>query len=191
MRIKDAEAPSGWRWQRVPEYIQNVPASAYMRCSWPRNPERQVWVHVVTTSVKRLYRAQVIVIREHLDDPTDSARVWASSDLKADVQQLLVHVASRWQIEVFFEDMKELFGIDQYQVMSTQALLRSWSLCWIAFSFLEAHRHRLQTQWSRHVTLGEAKRDVQCTHHRLFVQWITECVHQGKSSEHITALLVA
>jgi hypothetical protein len=150
-------------------------------CAWPRNAEHQVWVHVVSqvwvhvvsSSVKSLYRCQLIIIRQHLDDPVSRTRFWASSDLQADVEQLLTHISSCWDIKVFFEDVKELLGIDHYQLMSAQGLLRYWSLCWIAFSFLEEHRVWLQT------------------HHRLLVAWITEHVLQGTTSEYIADLLAA
>lgn len=191
VRIADAEAPRGWRWQTLPASVESLPDSAYVPWVWPRNHEHQVWVHTVTSAVKSLYRCQLIVIRQDLDDPLSAARFWASSDLNADVEQLLAHISSRWDIEVFFEDVKELFGIDHYQLMSAQGLLRYWSLCWIAFSFLEEHRCTLQNQWQRHVTLGEAKRDVQQCHHRLLVQWITDHAAQGTTGEQIYALLAA
>lgn len=191
VRIADAEAPQGWRWQTLPDSVESLPDAAFVPCAWPRNAEHQVWVHVVSSSVKSLYRCQLIIIRQHLDDPVSRTRFWASSDLQADVELLLTHISSRWDIEVFFEDVKELLGIDHYQLMSAQGLQRYWSLCWIAFSFLEEHRVWLQTQWQRHVTLGEAKRDLQQIHHRLLVAWITEYVLQGTTSEHIADLLAA
>jgi hypothetical protein len=111
--------------------------------------------------------------------------------LKAPGEQLLMHIATRWDIEVFFEDAKELLGIDQYQLMSADGLLRSWSLCWIVYSFLEEHRATLQRQWQRHVTVGEAKRDLQRIHHRLLVTWITDQVSQGFTGELIADFLAA
>ncbi len=59
--------------------------------------------------------------------PWSFARFWVTSDLTADAQTCLNVIGVRWDIEVFFEDMKELFGIDQYQLMTTTALLRYWT----------------------------------------------------------------
>src|SRR5690348_2203407 len=67
-----------------------------------------------------------------------------TSDRGADAQTCLNVISIRWDIEVFFEDTKELFGIDQHQIMTSDGLLRYWTLCWIAFSFLEELRHDLQ-----------------------------------------------
>lgn len=191
VRIADPTSSRGWRWQLLPDYAQSLPKSAFVRCTWPRNAEHQVWVHVLSSSVRSLYRCQLVVIRQELDEPVKRTRFWASSDLDADVEQLLTHLATRWDIEVFFEDVKELLGIDQYQLMSADGLLRYWSVCWIAFSFLEEHRGCLQSQWQRHVTLGEAKRDLQGLHHRLLVTWILDQGSQGCTSEQIADLLAA
>lgn len=43
-------------------------------------------------------------------------KFWVSSDMEADAAQLLTHIAQRWEIEVLFADVKELLGIDQYQM---------------------------------------------------------------------------
>jgi hypothetical protein len=101
--------PRAGAGKRSPEYVENLPASAYVLCAWLRNPEHHVWVHTVISSVKSLYRRHLIVIRQHLDDPLNAARFWASSDLKADIEQLLAHISARWNIYVFKEGMKELF----------------------------------------------------------------------------------
>jgi hypothetical protein len=81
-------------------------------------------VHVADTRIKKLYRCKLVIVRYNLDDPISETRYWASSDLAADAQTLLGHISVRWEIEVFFGDTKELLGIDQYQVMTSTALLR-------------------------------------------------------------------
>src|SRR5437660_12520119 len=82
-------------------------------------------------------------------------------DLEASPQMLLAHIAARWDIEVLFADGKEELGLDQYQLMSATALVRFWTLAMLAYVFLEEEGDRLQTQWQRHVTIGEARRDIQ------------------------------
>ena len=87
-----------------------------------------MWVHVVQTRVKKLYRCQVLLVKETRDATAKEVRFFASSDLQGDVQTLVGHVAARWAIEVLFADGKELLGLDQYQVMSAAALVRFWTL---------------------------------------------------------------
>jgi len=212
------DTPKGWKWQSFSDYVASLPGSAYQLCNWPRNHQRKVWVHIVDTHVKSLYRCKLIIIRHNLDDPIEYARYFATSDLDADARRCLKHISARWDIEVIFEDAKELLGIDQYQLMTTTALLRYWTLCWVAFSYLEEIRDELKHQKmpeneqhieekleekdeiehnSReeleglHATLGQAKRSVQKTHHELFLAWVYQNAFSGTPVRDLHAFLVA
>src|SRR5436190_2528543 len=203
LRVPCENDPQGWRWQKLSDYVASLPESAYQLCSNPRNPEKKIWVHVVDTRVKKLYRCKLVIVRQNLDDPLSEVRYWASSDLAADVQTLLRHISTRWDIETFFGDTKELLGIDQYQLMTTTALLRYWTICWIAFSFLEEIRDELKRQKHQEeevnqeecknhpVTLGQARKEVQKTHQKWFLEWIYQHAFSGTPVEELFASLVA
>ena len=175
-------------------------------------------MHVVETHVRRLYRCKIIIVRKNLDDPISAARFWVTSELDADAQTCLEYISIRWDIETFFEDTKELLGIDQYQVMTATALLRYWILCWIAFSFLEQVREELkrngsseeqrdhhmemeeeckidkighENQEKSHATLGQAKRYVQEIHQELFLEWVYHHAFSGTPVKDLHALLIA
>jgi hypothetical protein len=136
--------------------------------------------------------------------------------LVADAQTCVNVISMRWEIEVFFEDMKGLLGIDQYQLMTTTALLRFWTLCWIAFSFLEEIRHDLKHNKGNkeqvvqemeitkeydiylgdyrktyHATLGQALSYVQETHQKLFLEWVYHHALSGTPVQDLHALLAA
>lgn len=115
---------------------------------------------MVSTRVRTLYRCQVVLVRESLEAPLKEARYWASSDITADAATLLAHIAARWDIEVLFADGKELLGLDQYQLMSSVALVRFWTLVLAAYAYLDEERARLRQHWQRPVTIGEARREV-------------------------------
>jgi hypothetical protein len=70
-----------------------------MPLKWPRGG-KVLYVHVLPTSVRKLYRCHVVITRHSLDAPLAQARFWASSDLEADAQTLLAHLYARWEIEV-------------------------------------------------------------------------------------------
>lgn len=210
------ETPKGWKWQRLDEYAALLPESAYQQCFHPRNPKKKVWVHVVDTRVRKLYRCKLIIIRKNLKDPISAARFWVTSDLEADAQTCLNVISIRWEIEVFFEDMKELLGIDQYQLMTSTGLLRYWTLCWIAFSFLEKICNDLKQmkngksqreskgerikedgkglneyQKEQHATLGQARKYMQEEHQKLFMEWVYHHALSGTPVQDLHALLVA
>jgi hypothetical protein len=173
LAVADPSAPKGWKWQRVSEYTAQLSASDYVELPWPKG-EKTVYVHVVTTRVRSLYRCQVVIVRQSLDAPVSQARYWASSDLEASPEMLLSHIAARWDIEVLFGDSKEELGLDQYQLMSAKAIVRFWTLVMLAYVFLEEQRIGLQSQWQRHVSIGEARREIQRRHRRHVLDWLHE-----------------
>jgi hypothetical protein len=193
VRIKDPEAPGGWRWQALAAYAARLTDAEYQAVMWPsQEPQpRQVWVHVVQTRVKKLYRCQVLLVKEARDAPPKEVRFFASSDLQADAQTLVGHLAARWRIEVLFADGKELLGLDQYQVMSAAAIVRFWTLAWAAFSFLDEERARLREERQRHVTLGEARREVQRRHWHHLITWMHQEFVAGTAPQTVFERLAA
>lgn len=190
LAVADPSAPKGWKWQRLSEYTAQLSASDYVELSWPKG-EKTVYVPVVTTRVRSLYRCQVVIVRQALDAPLSQARYWASSDLEASPQTLLLHIAARWDIEVLFGDSKEELGLDQYQLMSAIAIVRFWTLAMLAYVFLEQERDRLQTQWQRPVTIGEARREIQRRHRRHLLDWLHEQFQSGIEPDALYELLSA
>jgi len=190
LRIEDATEPRGWRWQRLSDYAASLDKSAFVERKWPRGG-KTVYVHVVTTQVRTLYRCQVVIVRQSLDAPLSQTRYFASSDLEADVETLLGHIAARWDIEVLFGDGKEELGLDHYQVMSATALLRFWALAMLAYVFLEEERQRLQTQEQRPVTIGEARREIQRRLRRNVLLWLHAQFQSGVQPDALYDLFAA
>ena len=193
LRVADPEAPGGWRWQTLRDYAAGLTAADYQEVTWPSQGEepRQVWVHVVQTRVRKLYRCQVLLVRESLDAPVEQVRYFASSDLQADVATLVGHLAARWAVEVLFADGKELLGLDQYQVMSADAIVHFWTLVWAAYAFLDEERARLREAWQRHVTLGEARREVQRGHWHQLITWMHQQFVAGATPQTLFERLAA
>ena len=190
LAVADPTAPKGWKWQRLSEYTAQLRASDYVELAWPKG-KKMVYVHVVTTRVRSLYRCQVVIVRQSLDDPVSQARYWASSDVEASPELLLAHIAARWDIEVLFGDGKEELGLDHYQLMSAVAIVRFWTLAMLAYVFLEEERDRLQTQWQRPVTIGEARREIQRRHRRHLLDWLHEQFQSGVEPDALYELLSA
>lgn len=192
LRIVDENQPQGWRWQQLHEYAATLRAEDYTLLSWPRGEdEEQVYVHVVSTRVRKLYCCQVIIVRRSLQEPLWQARYWASSDLEADPATLLGHIAARWDIEVLFGDSKEELGLDHYQLMSATAILRFWTLAMLAYIFLEEERARLQQPSQRQVTIGQARREIQRRHRRRVLNWLHEQFLSGVQPDSLYELFAA
>jgi hypothetical protein len=69
--VPDPNSPRNWRWQTLAEYAAGLTDADYQQMTWPSGGEepRQVWVHVVSTRVRKRYRCQVIIVRESLTAP--------------------------------------------------------------------------------------------------------------------------
>lgn len=192
LRVDDRTSETGWRWQRLSDYAARLTAEDYSIETWPSQTQmRRVYVHTVQTRVRKLYRCQLIIVRESLDAPLAQARYFASSDLKADRALLLAHLATRWEVETLFADAKEELGLDQYQLMSATGIVRFWTLVMAAYLFLDEERARLRAERQRHVTLGEARREVQRCHRRHLVDWLADHLEAGASRDLLYDLLAA
>lgn len=170
VRVSDPEATGGWSWQRLAAYAAGLTPDDFTLLDWPRQSDtapRQVYVHVVAT------------------------RYRASSDLEADLATLLGHIAARWDVETFFGDTKDLLGLDQYQVMSTTALLRFWTLALAAYTLLEEEQARLPQERQAHVTIGQARRALQHRHYRHLLGWIEHELHTGRAVDTLYERLIA
>ncbi|HEY1349346.1 MAG TPA: hypothetical protein VGF67_06965 [Ktedonobacteraceae bacterium] len=130
-------------------------------------------------------------MRQSLSAPLSQARFWVSSDLEADTEALLAPISARWDIEVLFADGKEELGLDQYQLMSAQALVRFWTLALLVSVFLEQEQHRLRLAWQRPVTIGEARREIQRRHRHRLLAWLHQQFLSGVHPETVFALLAA
>ncbi len=190
LRIADDSTPQGWQWQQLSDYLAALSEQDFVLTSWPRGG-KAVYVHVVTTRVRKLYQCQVVIVRHSLSAPLSQARYWASSDLEADLQTLLAHISARWDIEVLFADGKEELGLDHYQLMSAQALVRFWTLAMLVYVFLEEEQHRLQLRWQRPVTIGEARRELQRRHRHRLLCWLHEQFLSGVHPDTLVELLAA
>ena len=192
VRVPDADDPRGWRWQRLDEYAAGLPDEAYTAVTWPtQEGGRTVYAHAVQTRVRKLYRCQVVIVREALDAPLSQARYWASSDLTADLPALVGHLAARWQVEVLFADAKDVLGLDHYQLMSVAALVRFWTLVLAAYAYLEEEQARLQRARQAHVTIGETREAVQRVHQRHLLRWLQTQFEGGATPETVAAALAA
>lgn|SRR5512135_786774 len=112
-------------------------------------------------------------------------------DLEASPAMLLSHIAARWDIEVLFGDGTEELGLDPYQLMTATAIVRFWTLVMLAYVLLEEERDRLQVQWQRHVTIGEARRESQRRHRRHLLDWLHGQFPSGVEPDTLYELLSA
>jgi len=173
--------PDGKRvWQHLSDYAAELSAEQFQAVVWPtQDGGRTVYVHCVRTLVHRLGACQVVIVREKLDASVEQTRYFATSLLNADAQTIVNVLAVRWDIETLFEDLKELFGTDHYQLMNDRAIVRYWTLASCAYLFLDERRATMVQAKGEHVTIGAARQDVQQDHQLNLLNWLQNEFQNG------------
>jgi Transposase DDE domain len=109
--------------------------------------QRVYWVHRRTADVHSV--GEVVLLFSNQKGPEATAvgvlvqKVLMSDATEASTEQLLRCYALRWQIELFFKEMKSQLGMCQYQVRDFQRVQGWVSLCVLAFCYLEHRRREL------------------------------------------------
>jgi hypothetical protein len=75
--------------------------------------------------------------------------------------------------------MKEVLGLNQYQLITTLAIVCFWTLVLAAYTLLQEEQARLAHAQQRHVTVGKARRSLQHLHQHHLVHWIAQQLHAG------------
>ena len=62
--------------------------------------------------------------------------VLVSNRLDCSAKELIATYLLRWPIETFYQDSKQLLGLDDYRMRLAEAIQKHWSLVFVAYSFL-------------------------------------------------------
>jgi len=110
----------------------------------------------------------------------------------ADAQTVFDILAVCREIEVLFEDIKDLLGADHYQLMRAAAIVRFWTPVFCLAYLLDEHRAHLEEQrGEEHLSLGDARRDLQSEHQRNLLVWPEKQFRSGATADQLYARLSA
>jgi hypothetical protein len=167
-------------WQSLSDYAAELTPEQFQSVIWPaQDGGRTVWVHCVRTLVHRLGACQVIIVREKCDVSLEQTRYFATTLLDTDAQTIVNVLAVRWDIETLFEDLKELFGTDHYQLLDDRAIVRYWTMASCAYLFLDEQRAALAQTKGVHISIGQARQEVQRDHQLNFLNWLQNEFQSG------------
>lgn len=174
-------------WLKLSAYATRLQRTDWQEVIWPSAQGGQkMYAHLVQTWVRKLGPVLVLITCHDLDEPLKSIRYWGSTVLTLSAQELLDTLAIRWNIETFFEYDKDLLGSDHYQVMTTQAILRFWTLLSCLLYFLEEQRTQ---QDQPLLTCGDTRRKLQKLHRLNLLLWLQDQFQANASMEQITSQL--
>jgi hypothetical protein len=108
--------------------------------------QRVYWVHKRTATVHSV--GEVVLLFSNQNEPEATAKavkvqkVLMSDARQASAEDLLRWYALRWQVELFFKEMKSQLGMSQYQVRDFQRVVGWVNLCVLSFCYLEHSRRQ-------------------------------------------------
>jgi hypothetical protein len=187
-RVMRLIAEDGSReWIKLSDYLARLGPNDWQEVTWPSQQGGQtLQAHLIQTWIRKLGPTLLLVTCHDTDQPLPSARFWGSTQLELSAQALVDVLAVRWEVETFFEYIKDLLGSDHYQVMSAQAIVRFWTLVACLMCFLEEQRASADDP---ELTCGDIRRSIQADHRLNLLHWLFDQFQAGASLEDITSQL--
>jgi SRSO17 transposase len=84
-----------------------------------------------------------LLVRRSLSNPTEVAYYLSNAPGDTSLEQLAHVASSRYRVEQCFEEAKDDFGLDQYEVRSWTAWHRFMTLCMMAMAWVASVRQEV------------------------------------------------
>lgn len=121
---------------------------------------------------------------------TGTCALFATRSLRMELHQVLTRYLQRWPIETFYQEGKQLLGLDAYRMRDAQAIAKHWCLVFAAYSFL--HLDSLLSplkQRSTRKTIGEVCRQQQYALIEACFRFVQTMIEQGSTLEEAMDML--
>jgi hypothetical protein len=185
-KLRQIDADGNRTWLTLSDYAAQLKSDDWQEAAWPsQEGNRPVYVHAVKTWIRKLGPTLLLITCHDRDNPGKSLRYWGSTLLEAEPQTVIDHLAVRWNVEVLFEDNKDLLGADHYQLMNAEAILRFWTLIACLGYFLDEQK-ALRPDCT---TWGEVRRALQKEQQVNLLTWLASQFKSGLSVEQISTQL--
>ena len=142
---------------KVSELVPLIPQNAYKPITIDG---RTYYTFTMTVRIPSLGKVRIVV---SFDNPELQGRyvVLVTNRTDCNAKRIISTYLLRWPIETFYQDGKQLLGLDEYCMRTAQAFQKHWSLVFVAYSLL--HLDCLQPslakqQLSPNKSIGEATR---------------------------------
>lgn len=120
--------------------------------------------------------------------------VLVTNRLDCNAKRILETYLRRWPIETFYQDSKQLLGLDEYRMRTAQAFQKHWSLVFVAYSLL--HLDCLTASLSKKQSdpiksIGEAARQQAMFLIQDLLLYAHGVIESGQSVHHLFEILFA
>jgi hypothetical protein len=117
---------------KVKDLVPLIPQNAYKPISIEG---RTYYTFTLTVRIPSIGKVRIVVSFEH---PTLEGNyvVLVTNRTDCNAKRILSTYLLRWPIETFYQDSKQLLGLDEYRMRTAQAFQKHWSLVFVAYSLL-------------------------------------------------------
>lgn len=142
---------------QVADLVPQIPQNAYQPITID---ERIYYTFTITVRIPSLGKVRLVV---SFDNPELQGNyvVLVTNRTDCNAKRILSTYLLRWPIETFYQDGKQLLGLDEYCMRTAEAFQKHWSLVFVAYSLLHLaclDASLTKPQHSPNQTLGEATR---------------------------------
>jgi len=174
---------------QVAALVPLIPATAYRPLIVG---DKTYWTFTLAVRLPELGKVRLVISFEQAD-LTGTYAVLITNRADWTAQRIIATYLERWPIETFYQDGKELLGLDEYQMRTAKAIQKHWCLVFVAYSLLHLEclppsltKSRLPLK-----TIGEAcRQQAQALIEALILQTHAR-LQQGQTAADIFAQLFA
>jgi SRSO17 transposase len=116
----------------VEDLVKLIPKSAFTPITLD---EQTYYTFTLTVRIPSIGKVR-LVISFNTPELDKSFVVLVSNRTDCSAKELIATYLLRWPIETFYQDSKQLLGLDEYRMRLAEAIQKHWSLVFVAYSFL-------------------------------------------------------
>lgn len=142
---------------KVNELVPLIPHKAYKPITIDA---RTYYTFTMTVRIPSIGKVRIVVSFDN-PDLQGNYVVLVTNRADCNAKRIISTYLLRWPIETFYQDGKQLLGLDEYCMRTAQAFQKHWSLVFVAYSLLHLDCLRpslTKKQRSPNKSIGEATR---------------------------------
>ena len=119
------------------DYLKKVPQEEFKKVSVKtKEGERVFWTFAKNVTLKN-HHQRVRVVFSYEDEILGEPKVLATNRLEWDVKTILETYLTRWNIDAFYRDAKQVLGLEDYEVRKLPGTKRHWLMVFLADTLLQ------------------------------------------------------
>jgi len=175
---------------KVQDLVPHIPQNAYKPITVDG---RTYYTFTLTVRIPSIGKVRIVV---SFDNPELDGNyvVLVTNRTDCNATRIISTYLLRWPIETFYQDSKQLLGLDEYRMRTAQAFQKHWSLVFVAYSLLRLDclaASLTKKQRSPNKSIGEAARQQAQSLIQDLIHFAHDALNQGQEVSHVFDTLFA